>query len=98
GTQHAVWFTGESPQGPGAFYARFDPVGAMRERPRRLGPPQPGVGHAAVHVDGDRVVIVWKETRGQSASLMAATSRDGGQTLSAPRELATASRSADHPT
>ena len=70
----------------------------MRERPRRLGPPQPGVGHAAVHVDGDRVVIVWKETRGQSASLMAATSRDGGQTLSAPRELATASRSADHPT
>ena len=70
----------------------------MRERPRRLGPPQPGVGHAAVHVDGDRVVIVWKETRGQSASLMAATSRDGGQTLSAPRELATASRNADHPT
>jgi hypothetical protein len=98
GTLHAVWFTGESPQGPGAFYARFDREGAMRERPRRLGPPQPGVGHTAVHVDGDRVVIVWKEARGSSASLMAATSRDGGQTLSAPHELATASRSADHPT
>lgn len=98
GTLHAVWFTGESPQGPGAFYARFDREGAMRERPRRLGPPQPGVGHSAVHVNGDRVVIVWKEARGQSASLMAATSRDGGQTFSAPRELATASHSADHPT
>ena len=98
GTLHAVWFTGESPQGPGAFYARFDSEGAMREPPRRLGAPSPGVGHAAMHADGDHVVIVWKETRGQSAILMAATSRDGGRTLSTPRELATASRSADHPT
>jgi hypothetical protein len=68
----------------------------MREHPCRLGPPQRGVGHAAVHGwrrRGDHL----EGGAGAVGLTHGWTSRDGGLTLSAPRELATASRSADHP-
>ncbi len=97
GHTHFVWFTGEGPQGPGTFYARLDANGRVQGTPRRLGGAEAGAGHAAIHAHGDSVVIAWKEARGTASALVVTASHDGGKTFGARREVATASRAADHP-
>jgi hypothetical protein len=97
GVMHVVWFTGEGPRGPGAFYGRLDADGRLEGEPRRLGPAHPGTGHADLAVDGERVTVVWKESRSPGTAVMTMTSTDGGRSFDTPREMASTSRGSDHP-
>ncbi len=97
GRMHLAWFTGEGPQGPGAFYAMLDSGGRIVGTPRRLGAPDAGTGHAAIHAAGRDVVVAWKERRGTGSAVVVMVSRDGGDTFDTPHDVAEASRASDHP-
>jgi len=97
GSHHLVWFTGEGPRGPGAFYARS--ADGRRFWPAfRLDGARPA-SHAVVLARGSRVHIAYREfAPPEGARVLARTSGDGGATWSAPAEiLATATKGSDHP-
>jgi hypothetical protein len=97
GIYHAVWFTGEGPQGRGSFYARSADRGQTFSAPTRIAAPDT-VGHAAVLSRGARVVVAWNggaAPQGRPAYVM--ESPDGGATWSSPRAAAWAAEPGDHP-
>jgi hypothetical protein len=97
-SMHIVWFTGESPRGPGAFYGRLDAAGRLETAPRRLGPAEPSTGHGVVHADGSHVTVIWKEGRkGGGSTVRVIESPDNGLTFTDPRELAATAGPSDHP-
>ena len=96
GVLHVTWFTGQGPQGPGAWYGRFDPQGRALGAPRRLGVAATS-GHAVVAVNGPTVHVAWKNADGTASTVMAMESLDGGLSFSAPREVLRGARAADHP-
>jgi hypothetical protein len=97
GTHHLVWFTGEGPQGPGAFYARSVDRGRTLTRPLRVGTDRT-FGHAVVLARGSRVFLAIKEPlRPGGMSVQVITSSDGGVTWSAPREALRTDAPSDHP-
>jgi hypothetical protein len=97
GTMHLVWFTGEGPRGPGAFYGRVRPDATRAAAPLRLGPATQTIGHAAVHANARRVAVAWKERRKPGAAVMLMESTDGGATFAPPRAIATTRGASDHP-
>jgi hypothetical protein len=88
---HAVWFSA-APQQQGVHYARLRDGG--NEAHRRVG------GEAAAHADlavqGQRVVIAWKEFDGERTRLRALRSNDGGERWQ-EHELAATAGSSDQP-
>ncbi|HYR29290.1 MAG TPA: sialidase family protein [Thermoanaerobaculia bacterium] len=95
GVTHMVWFTGEGPNGPGAFYGRLDANGKAMGAPHRLTPLT--MSRGVVEVQGSRVIVAWKESRTAGAAVMVSTSSDNGATFSAPRAVAETSGMSDHP-
>jgi hypothetical protein len=97
GRMHLVWFTGEGPRGPGAFYGRLASDTTLAGAPLRLGPAAQTIGHAVVHAASHRVVVAWKERRKPGAAVMVIASTDGGVTFAPAREIAATQGASDHP-
>lgn len=91
GTRHQVWFNAKGEDG-GVFYARATPNGELG-KPERLGSPQ--AARADIAVDGNMVVLAWKQFDGKSTAALARVSTDGGLTWY-ERELARTERDSDH--
>ncbi len=97
GQYHVVWFTGEGPDGPGAFYARSSDQGKSFTPARRVGS-QSTFGHADIEVIGDKVYIVWKERVEDNAmGIFLMVSDDSGIQWSTPRLINKTSGRSDHP-
>jgi hypothetical protein len=97
GTHHLVWFTGEGPQGPGAFYARSTDRGRTLTPPRRIGSDRT-FGHASVLSRGAAVYLAIKEPiRPSGMSVQVMTSRDAGATWSPLVEVLRTQAPSDHP-
>jgi hypothetical protein len=97
GTYHMVWFTGEGPLGPGAFYARSRDDGKTMTPPVRVGTERT-FGHAAVLSRGRHVYMVVKESvEPAGMSVQVYVSADGGASWSKPREALRTSGTSDHP-
>ncbi|HYC89479.1 MAG TPA: exo-alpha-sialidase [Thermoanaerobaculia bacterium] len=96
GVTHMAWFTGAGPEGAGTFYGRLSADG--RPLGKRVRLTSTVNGHAAVHVRGSHVTVVWKENASESgSSIVAAVSKDGGATFGPPRPVAATSGLSDHP-
>lgn len=94
GTLHAVWYTqGKNRQG--LFYRQIQDD--RMSAPMAFGNPQAQAGHATVAVDGQTVLIAWREFDGQAYGAMTLLSRDGGARWHAPRRIATTAGAADYP-
>lgn len=76
GTRHQTWFNVKGNDG-GVFYGAADASGLLR-KPMRLGSAQ--AAHADVAVQGQTVVLAWKQFDGKSTSILAKLSSDGGLT------------------
>jgi hypothetical protein len=75
GTRHQVWFNVKGDEG-GVFYAAADSTG--KQGPiMRLGSAQ--AEHADVAVQGEHVVLAWKQFDGKSTAILAKLSGDGGR-------------------
>ena len=97
GTYHTVWATGESPRGPGSFYARSVDHGQTFSDPMSIGSPDT-LGHADVSALGQRVAMAWKQrSQPDGTGIYARTSDDGGRTWAEPREVARTANGSDHP-
>jgi hypothetical protein len=97
GLYHLVWFTGQSPHGPGAFYARSTDRGQTYTTPMRIGSLET-FGHADVISRGPTVYVAWKEAvQPQGMSVQLLKSSDGGRTWSAPVEALRTAGTSDHP-
>jgi hypothetical protein len=96
GVYHVAWFTGVSPRGPGAFYARSTDQGRTFTPPVRVGSSEM-VSHAAIIAVGDRRVLAWKEPLNEGAGIFAVESTGDEDGWSAPREIARTTGRSDHP-
>lgn len=94
GSRHIVWFTGAE-KSPGLHYRRID--GEMMSRPLGFGNLDAQSGHPQVVVVGRKVVLVWREFDGKFNHIRLMTSRDRGQTWSAPTSLGRTAGAADDP-
>jgi hypothetical protein len=97
GTYHMVWFTGEGPQGIGAYYARSSDGGRTLTPPMRLGSPN-AFGHAVVLSDGADLYIAARDIvppAGMSVQIL--RSHDGGATWTQPVEALRTAGASDHP-
>ena len=96
GTIHAVWFNNAAER-HGLFYAHSAPGGRKFSSPVSVGSYEAGASHPAVLAMEERVWLAWKELAGERTRLLVKHSRDGGQTWSAPREMAATTGSSGHP-
>lgn len=97
GTYHMTWFTGEGPDGAGAFYARSTDQGDTFSPPLRIGA-RDTQGHAVVLSRGSRVVVAWKVlVPPASVAIQVMQSDDAGLTWGAPVEVARTEARSDHP-
>jgi hypothetical protein len=92
GTRHQVWFNGKGDEG-GVYYAAADASGALKT-PKKLGSAQ--AGHADVAVQGQRVVLAWKQFDGKSTSILGKISSDGGRSWQ-DKEFARTNGDSDQP-
>jgi hypothetical protein len=91
GQIHAVWFSGAA-EHSGFFYGRLREGGV--DGLRRLG--SGTAGHGDVAVDGQRVVVVWKNFADGRSRILDSVSADGGKTWR-DGELAAVDGTADYP-
>ncbi len=96
GVFHVVWFT-QGQNRRGLFYARSDDAGRTFSAPMGLGDAQRAPTHAHVAAIGRTVAVAWKEFTGEASEIMTMTSRDGGNTWSAPKRAAHSAGASDHP-
>ncbi|MCC7415583.1 MAG: exo-alpha-sialidase [Acidobacteria bacterium] len=97
GTYHMVWFTGEGPQGVGAFYARSADGGRTLTPPMQVGSPN-AFGHGVAFSHGSDVYVAARDiVRPAGMSVQILTSSDGGATWSPPAEALRTAGAADHP-
>lgn len=96
GGYHATWYT-EGAVREGIFYAHSGDKGKTFSTPRALGIPKNAPEHPHVVAVGDTVVLAWKEFDGHASNAMVMTSRDRGQTWTAPLQAASTSGNSDHP-
>lgn len=94
GSRHIAWFTGAE-KSPGLHYRRID--GETMSRPFHFGKLDAQSGHPQVAVVRRKVVLVWREFDGKFNHIRLITSRDRGQTWSAPSSLARTAGAADDP-
>ena len=94
GGRHLAWFTGAD-QSPGLHYRRID--GERMTPPLPFGDPGAQAGHPAVAVDGDRVVLAWRQYDGRQNRILAMRSPDRGDTWGAPVVLAASVGATDDP-
>lgn len=92
GTRHQVWFSVRGEEG-GVFYAATDPSGALKA-PIQLGSAQAASGDVAI--EGDHIVVAWKQFDGKSTSVLGKVSGDGGLTWQG-KEFAQTQGNSDHP-
>jgi hypothetical protein len=91
GQLHAVWFSA-APNHSGFFYGRLRDGGV--DGLRRLG--SRTAGHGDVAVNGQRVVVVWKDYADGRSRLLGSVSENGGQDWR-DVELTAVSGPADYP-
>ena len=97
GAYHAVWLTGASPQGGGAFYAHTTGDALTFSEPLRIGTPTT-LGHADIEALGRHVVIAWKErVKPNATAIYLQESTDAGQTWDVPRAVSQTTGISDHP-
>lgn len=92
GTRHQVWFNGKN-DGGGIFYASINSSGELNT-PVKLGSAQ--AKHADVAIQGQNVVLVWKQFDGESTAIFGKLSDDGGLTWH-DKEFALTKGNSDHP-
>jgi len=92
GKRYQAWFNVKAEEG-GVFFAAAAP-GAAAEQPVALGSAQ--AAHADIAVQGDDVVVAWKQFDGKSTTIASRMSRDRGKTWS-ELELARTSGPSDQP-
>lgn len=93
GRYHLAWFTLGSNRG--LFYAHSDDRGQTFSRPLPFGDAAAFAMNPRVAVAGARVTLAWQEFRDRRTRILARTSRDGGDTWGAARELASSAGAAD---
>lgn len=93
GTRHQVWFNGMEGDAGGVRYGMFHPH-QKTVKPVSIGSTL--ASHADVAVQGNRVVIVWKQFDGKSTAILGKISGDGGASWS-EREIARTSGDSDKP-
>lgn len=96
GALHVVWFTSGAAR-KGLFYARSSDRGVTFTEPRPIGDAARAPSRPSVLAQGARVVLVWKEFDGKTATLVAQTSVDGGVNWSEPRQVAATDANSDSP-
>lgn len=94
GGRHLVWFTGAEGKA-GLYYRRID--GERATAPLAFGDPDAQPGHPAVLVDGERVIVAWREFDGRQNRIRVMLSRDRGASWSAPATHAASAGAADYP-
>ncbi len=75
GVRHQVWFNGKEGDGSGVLYAATNAAGKIGT-PITIGSAQ--ASHADVAVQGNNVVVAWKQFDGKSTAILAHISHDGG--------------------
>ncbi|WP_394780534.1 sialidase family protein [Undibacterium sp.] len=92
GTRHQTWFNVKGDEG-GVFYAATHKDGSLGV-PVKLGTAQ--AEHADVAVNGQAVVLAWKQFDGKSTAILGKYSADGGATWK-DREFGTTQGNSDQP-
>jgi hypothetical protein len=92
GMRHQVWFNMVGDEG-GVFYAATDAAGKLKT-PMKLGSAQ--AEHADVAVQGNKVVLAWKQFDGAATAILGKISLDGGATWQ-EREFARTKGDSDQP-
>jgi len=96
GRLQLFWFTqGSSRQG--LFHAWSDDGGKSISPPLAVGARERLAGHGDVLAAGQQVVLAWRQFDGEAASVHVQLSADGGESFSAPRQLARAGGATDYP-
>ncbi|CAN2534642.1 hypothetical+protein [Methylocapsa aurea] len=96
GRWHVAWFTrGKTRQG--LFYAHSVDGGKSFSEPERLGDAERAPQRPQLLVSGGKLYRAWKEFDGTTTTIVAQTSRDGGESFDAPRLLAQTADASDHP-
>lgn len=93
---HATWFN-NAPERHGLFYAKSHDQGRRFSAPISFGNYEKAAAHPHVFASGKNVFLTWKEFDGKQATLHVMKSRDGGEQWDAPRQLAVAAGTSDHP-
>ncbi|WGD56327.1 sialidase family protein [Bradyrhizobium sp. CB1650] len=96
GTYHVAWYTNGRIR-KGLFYAHSRDGGRTFSRPMPLGQANRNPTRPFVFADTDKMVMVWKEFDGERTTVQAMTSRDDGETWSAPKATLSTSDTSDHP-
>jgi hypothetical protein len=96
GAWHVVWFTNGKAR-KGLFYASSADGGKSFAAPQKFGDDAKAPAHAAILFSKGRLYRVWKEFDGQTTSIEAQVSKDGGKSWNPPRAVATTAETSDHP-
>lgn len=94
GTRHGAWFNQLGGE-PGLFYGALTKDGVTLAPPHRVG--AGNAAHPALLALGARVLLVWKAFDGERTVVSLQESADGGRHWSAPRAVAAAADTSDHP-
>jgi hypothetical protein len=93
---HLAWFN-HANEGSGVFYARSSDGGKSFSAPLAVGNSAHQPGHAAVLGSGKNVYLAWKEFDGETSTIRAMRSHDGGNTWGAVQKIADTHDVSDHP-
>jgi hypothetical protein len=96
GTYHVVWYTNGRTR-KGLFHAHSRDQGRSFSKPMPLGQANRNPTRPFVLAAAGKTAMVWKEFDGEKTSVQSMTSRDDGETWSAPRILASTTDTSDHP-
>ncbi|MBI3446883.1 MAG: exo-alpha-sialidase [Magnetospirillum sp.] len=96
GSVHAAWYSGGGTR-KGLFYAGAPSSDGPFSAPLALGEPGRNPASPQVLSLGSRLWLAWKEFDGETSSVMAQSSEDGGKNWSAPRPIATTKDNSDRP-
>ena len=93
---HMTWFDNGTVRS-GIFYAHSNDGGKHFSTPVALGNPDRQPGHATVLASGKNVYVAWKEFDGETSSIQAMHSADGGNSWGKPWQVATTKDDSEHP-
>ncbi|UZE47400.1 sialidase family protein [Rhodopseudomonas sp. P2A-2r] len=96
GTYHVNWYTNGKNR-KGLFYAHSHDGGRTFSAPLALGQPGRSPSRPYVIAGPHGIELVWKEFDGEKTTVNLMTSRDDGNSWSAPRAVATTQDTSDHP-
>lgn len=93
---HMAYFDGNDAK-PGLYYTRMDGVAWASSVPKKFGDNKNQAGHPALLSGGERVWLVWRETKEGKSSILGMQSDDEGKSWEDVKMLASTSEKADYP-